>query len=88
MAESKATAKGSRTGRVGAKRTPARRSAVRATVEEAIAELRAGRSIIVTDDEDRENEGDVVSGHGWADSVNPRRAPSVFSVFWVRWIVR
>jgi len=31
-----------------------------ATVEEAIAELRAGRMIIVVDDEDRENEGDLV----------------------------
>ena len=39
---------------------PRRRSAARATVEEALEELRAGRSIIVTDDEDRENEGDLV----------------------------
>lgn len=31
-----------------------------ATVEEAIAALRAGRMIIVVDDEDRENEGDLV----------------------------
>ncbi|HIE83505.1 MAG TPA: 3,4-dihydroxy-2-butanone-4-phosphate synthase, partial [Dehalococcoidia bacterium] len=30
------------------------------SVEEAIAELRLGRAIIVTDDEDRENEGDIV----------------------------
>ncbi len=37
-----------------------RRSTTRATVEEAIAELQAGRSIIITDDEDRENEGDVM----------------------------
>ncbi|MDA0815339.1 MAG: bifunctional 3,4-dihydroxy-2-butanone-4-phosphate synthase/GTP cyclohydrolase II [Chloroflexi bacterium] len=37
-----------------------RRSALRATVEEAIEEIRNGRGIIVTDDEDRENEGDVV----------------------------
>ena len=37
-----------------------RRSPLRATVEEAIEELRAGRSVIITDDEDRENEGDVV----------------------------
>jgi 3,4-dihydroxy 2-butanone 4-phosphate synthase/GTP cyclohydrolase II len=29
------------------------------TVEEAIAEFQAGRSVIVTDDEDRENEGDL-----------------------------
>jgi len=31
-----------------------------ATVEEAVAALRAGRMIIVVDDEDRENEGDLV----------------------------
>jgi len=43
-------------------RPPARprRSPLRATVEEAIDEIRNGRPIIVTDDEDRENEGDVV----------------------------
>ncbi|MFA7249831.1 MAG: bifunctional 3,4-dihydroxy-2-butanone-4-phosphate synthase/GTP cyclohydrolase II [Dehalococcoidia bacterium] len=33
---------------------------MRATVQEAIEEVRAGRAIIITDDEDRENEGDVV----------------------------
>ncbi|MCK9487374.1 MAG: bifunctional 3,4-dihydroxy-2-butanone-4-phosphate synthase/GTP cyclohydrolase II [Dehalococcoidia bacterium] len=34
--------------------------AERATVEEAVEEIRNGRAIIVTDDEDRENEGDIV----------------------------
>ncbi len=34
-------------------------TAVFATVEEAIAEVRAGRMVIVVDDEDRENEGDL-----------------------------
>ena len=29
------------------------------TIEEALAALRAGRIILVTDDEDRENEGDM-----------------------------
>ena len=38
----------------------ARRNPVRATIEQAIEELRAGRAVIITDDEDRENEGDVV----------------------------
>ncbi len=38
----------------------AKRPAVRATVEEAVEEIRNGRPIIVTDDEDRENEGDIV----------------------------
>ena len=45
--------------RAGAPRS-AVRSRVRATVEQAIEELCTGRSIIITDDEDRENEGDVV----------------------------
>lgn len=31
-----------------------------ATIEEALGELRAGRMVIVVDDEDRENEGDLV----------------------------
>ena len=30
-----------------------------ATVEQAVAEVRAGRMIVVVDDEDRENEGDL-----------------------------
>ena len=30
------------------------------TIEEALEDLRAGRMIVVVDDEDRENEGDVV----------------------------
>ena len=31
-----------------------------ATVEEAIEDIRAGRFVIVVDDEDRENEGDLI----------------------------
>ncbi|MEX1023002.1 MAG: bifunctional 3,4-dihydroxy-2-butanone-4-phosphate synthase/GTP cyclohydrolase II [Dehalococcoidia bacterium] len=38
----------------------AKRGAARATVQEAVDEIRNGRAIIVTDDEDRENEGDIV----------------------------
>ncbi len=30
-----------------------------ATIEEAIEEIRAGRMVVVCDDEDRENEGDL-----------------------------
>ncbi|HWD78144.1 MAG TPA: 3,4-dihydroxy-2-butanone-4-phosphate synthase, partial [Kribbella sp.] len=30
------------------------------TIEEAIHEIRAGRAVIVVDDEDRENEGDLI----------------------------
>ena len=29
------------------------------TIEEAIAEIKAGKVVIVVDDEDRENEGDL-----------------------------
>lgn len=38
----------------------ARRRSGLATVEEAIEEFRAGRFVIIVDDEDRENEGDLV----------------------------
>ena len=31
-----------------------------ATIEEALEEIREGRMIVVCDDEDRENEGDLV----------------------------
>ncbi|NUR31205.1 MAG: bifunctional 3,4-dihydroxy-2-butanone-4-phosphate synthase/GTP cyclohydrolase II, partial [Catenulispora sp.] len=30
------------------------------TIETAIAEIKAGRAVVVVDDEDRENEGDLV----------------------------
>ena len=30
------------------------------TIEEALADLRAGKLILVTDDPDRENEGDLI----------------------------
>src|SRR5215216_4174297 len=39
-----------------------------ATVEEAVADIRDGRMIIIVDDEDRENEGDVVCA---AEKVTP-----------------
>jgi 3,4-dihydroxy 2-butanone 4-phosphate synthase/GTP cyclohydrolase II len=40
-----------------------------ATVEEAIEEIRAGRMVIVVDDEDRENEGDLIMA---AEKVTPQ----------------
>jgi 3,4-dihydroxy 2-butanone 4-phosphate synthase/GTP cyclohydrolase II len=45
---------------------------VMATVEEAIEEFRAGRFVIITDDESRENEGDLVIAAEFttADSIN------------------
>src|SRR2546429_4724430 len=39
-----------------------------ATIEEAIEEIREGRILVVVDDEDRENEGDLVMA---ADRVTP-----------------
>jgi 3,4-dihydroxy 2-butanone 4-phosphate synthase/GTP cyclohydrolase II len=39
-----------------------------ATTEEIVAELRAGRMVILVDEEDRENEGDLVLA---ADFVTP-----------------
>jgi 3,4-dihydroxy 2-butanone 4-phosphate synthase/GTP cyclohydrolase II len=39
-----------------------------ATIEEAVAEVRAGRILVVVDDEDRENEGDLLMA---ADRVTP-----------------
>jgi 3,4-dihydroxy 2-butanone 4-phosphate synthase/GTP cyclohydrolase II len=43
-----------------------------APVEQAIADLRAGRMVVVVDDEDRENEGDLVMAaeHVTADAIN------------------
>lgn len=38
------------------------------TIEEAIEDIRAGRMVVVVDDEDRENEGDVVAA---AEKVTP-----------------
>src|SRR3954463_4189916 len=42
------------------------------TVEEAIEDIRAGRMVVVVDDEDRENEGDITIAAQFAtpESVN------------------
>ena len=42
------------------------------TIEAAIADVRAGRVVIVVDDEDRENEGDFImaAGKGTAEAIN------------------
>lgn len=47
-----------------------------ATIEHALAQLRAGRPVLVLDDEDRENEGDAILA---AELASPR---------WVGWMVR
>jgi 3,4-dihydroxy 2-butanone 4-phosphate synthase/GTP cyclohydrolase II len=49
-----------------------RRESVMATVEEAIEEFRKGRFVIIVDDEDRENEGDltIAAEFAGADQIN------------------
>ena len=41
-------------------------------VEDIVAEMKAGRMVILVDEEDRENEGDLVlaSDHVSADAIN------------------
>ena len=48
----------------------ATKSTLFATVEEAIEEIRQGRMIIIVDDEDRENEGDLTVA---AEKINPEQ---------------
>lgn len=40
------------------------------TIEEAVAAVAAGRPIVVVDDEDRENEGDLIMAAEFADALN------------------
>ena len=40
------------------------------TIEEALQDLRNGRVILVTDDEDRENEGDMICAAEFATTEN------------------
>ncbi|BFO19826.1 hypothetical protein SHKM778_62140 [Streptomyces sp. KM77-8] len=42
-------------------------------IEQAIADIAAGRPVVVVDDEDRENEGDLVIA---AEKATPRSSPS------------
>lgn len=42
-------------------------------VEQAIRDIAAGRPVVVVDDEDRENEGDLVIA---AEKATPRSSPS------------
>ncbi len=52
--------------------TPAREEIRFATIEEALEDIAAGRMVVVVDDEDRENEGDLVMAaeHVTADAIN------------------
>lgn len=60
---------GRMTSRSRAKATPAKKPASFDTIPEVIEEIRRGRMVIVTDDEDRENEGDLVMA---ASKVTPQ----------------
>ena len=44
------------------------------TIDEALDELRAGRIILVTDDDDRENEGDFICAAQFATRPRKRRS--------------
>ena len=47
------------------------------TIEAAIEELQRGRIILVTDDEDRENEGDMICAAEFATTENVNMMASV-----------
>ena len=47
------------------------------TIEEALQDLRNGRVILVTDDEDRENEGDMICAAEFATTENVNLMASV-----------
>jgi len=53
-----------------------------ATIEEAIAEIQEGRMIVIVDDEDRENEGDLMIA---AEKVTPEAIN--FMMRWARGLV-
>ena len=42
------------------------------TIDEILEELRAGRPVVIMDDEDRENEGDVICAAEFATTENVR----------------
>src|SRR6202795_2907593 len=52
-----------------------------ATIPEAIEELRAGRMLVVVDDEDRENEGDLTMA---ASSITPEAINFMATFRWYR----
>ena len=52
----------------GMRSHPAHPNSVLSTIEEAITDIRAGRMVILIDDEDRENEGDLCMA---AEAVTP-----------------
>ena len=51
------------------------------TVEEALEDLRRGRIILVTDDQDRENEGDFICAAEFATTENVNFMASVGKAF-------
>lgn len=52
--------------------SPLSQTAAISPVEEIVAEMRAGRMVILVDEEDRENEGDIViaSEHVTPEAIN------------------
>ncbi len=49
------------------------------TIEDALEDLRAGKMVILTDDEDRENEGDLVMA---AEFMTPEAVTSCSGTPW------
>lgn len=47
------------------------------SIEEAIADFREGKMIIVVDDEDRENEGDIIVA---AEKITPEQVLSLIHI--------
>ncbi len=50
------------------------------TIEDAIEDIKAGKVVIVVDDEDRENEGDFVTAARMATPEVPRNAVSSWAL--------
>jgi 3,4-dihydroxy 2-butanone 4-phosphate synthase/GTP cyclohydrolase II len=67
MAGKKQASKASKGSAVGVAKAPARKAGF-GTIEGAIEDFRAGRMVVVVDDEDRENEGDLTMA---AEKVTP-----------------
>ena len=53
-----------------------------ATIEEAIQDYRDGKPVILVDDEDRENEGDLISRRGEGDAGGPSTSWSRTAGVW------
>ena len=59
-----------------------------ATVEEAIQDIRDGKMLVVVDDEDRENEGDIiVAGSNFGCGSSREQAPEIIKALKVKCVI-